>query len=485
MIYKLWRQAHLWLAALSFACLVWVGITGAILGVYYAGERFSPHIVDGADTLKLSSVIANIQQSYTEPTKLTRESNGIIVLNGISEEGDEFAYAINPHSGRILGKVEALPAFIQSVTTLHRSLFMHEWGRWLVGIATFLLLLILISGAALIIGRFGWRYFCRMPNRNDSGYWHLVLGRWLLLPILASSATGTYLFAQRFWHAPSTPVEAISPYTTSSQVFDAHTLGEVHSLDLPLLAYGEHEYTLRLADREYIMDAEKQTVKSLRIYPTNKIWGAIALDLHTGRTNAFLAIVLSLGSLSLIFFVWSGFSITLRRWRMRRSIEGVSNPSTEADISLLVGSAGGSTLRIAEGFALQLRSSGLSVSLAMLGQYKSENLAPVVLILTCTYGDGIAPENSADFVRLLELDPPTKPFRFTVLAFGSRKFRHFCAYGITLDQHLSSLPQAESIMPLTSINNRSAEELKAWAKAWSELMPQAPLSYGADAPTSA
>nr|WP_305051558.1 PepSY domain-containing protein [Elizabethkingia bruuniana] len=60
---------------------------------------------------------------------------------------------MNPKTGKILGKPVEKGEFINWVTSLHRSLFLKETGRFTVGVISFLLMLISISGSILIIKR--------------------------------------------------------------------------------------------------------------------------------------------------------------------------------------------------------------------------------------------------------------------------------------------------------------------------------------------
>ncbi|ULT23907.1 PepSY domain-containing protein [Sphingobacterium sp. E70] len=89
--------------------------------------------------------------------------------------------------------------FVQWTTALHRSLFLKVTGRIIIGIASFLLFLITISGLVLIIKRQqGVRHFFAKINRDFfAQYFHVVSGRLFLIPILILALTGTYLFMVR------------------------------------------------------------------------------------------------------------------------------------------------------------------------------------------------------------------------------------------------------------------------------------------------
>lgn len=82
----------------------------------------------------------------------------------------------------------------------HRSLFLHETGRFFIGVISFLLFLISISGFVLVLKRQrGIRnFFSKVIKEYFAQYYHVILGRLALIPILIIALTGTYLSLERF-----------------------------------------------------------------------------------------------------------------------------------------------------------------------------------------------------------------------------------------------------------------------------------------------
>src|SRR5690606_36268369 len=114
---------------------------------------------------------------------------------------------IDPRSGKILGAPIKKSEFIQWTTALHRSLFLKETGRFFVGVISFILVLIALSGFALVINRQrGLRnFFSKVIKEYVVQYYHVVLGRLSLIPILIIAVSGTYLSLERFHFFSATP----------------------------------------------------------------------------------------------------------------------------------------------------------------------------------------------------------------------------------------------------------------------------------------
>src|SRR5690606_31481967 len=119
-------------------------------------------------------------------------------------------------------------------------------GRIFVGTGSFLLLLIVMTGGILVIKRQkGIRhFFSRIVKEDFAQYWHVVLGRWLLLPIFIVAFTGVYLSLLRFKIIPSPqsessivlgqvsdPPEPVP--VTNFEIFRNTKLKEVKSLVFP------------------------------------------------------------------------------------------------------------------------------------------------------------------------------------------------------------------------------------------------------------
>lgn len=481
MVYRLWRQAHMWLAAVSFVFLLIVALTGTILGIHAVGVQASVQVPPSSwSELHVADLLHQLRERYTELTTLSVAKSGEVTLRGFDEAGEEFHVVLDPTTGATVGVPHEDSPFIVWITSLHRSLFLHEMGRIVVGVATFLCLLILLSGIVLVAKRQGLRHlFGPIERTSGASYWHTALGRWLVIPLIVSAGTGTYLFMERmglFPTATSIPIEysieadTIRP-ATDFPIFRTTRLAEVASIDFPLLEDEEEFYTLHLRDRSLTINQFTGAIIAEERYPWTALASELSLDLHTGRTSIWWALALAIGSLSMIVFIATGGWMIYRRKRTTHRGESVG----DAQIALLVGSEQGSTMRLAQSVAAQWQAQGIRVALYMLNDYTSLGSATHLVVFTSTYGDGIAPSNATRFVELLAQTPQEHEMQFSVVAFGSHKFPRYCAYGYEVDALLGHQPWAKRLLPIHTVNMRSETELAEWAKQWSASTPY-PLS---------
>lgn len=477
MTLSIWRYAHLALAMLSSLFLLVLAVTGILLAIDVAVEKQQDYRVANYKELNLAQVVPALREVYPEIIELAVDYNGFVRLEALDEDGNTVSGYIDPNDGTFLGEVQPKSQFMQSVTTLHRSLFLHETGRIVVGIVSFLLFLITVSGVALIAKRQqGLRHFFAKVNRDFfSQYFHVVTGRWALIPILLISLTGTYLFLARTGLAKLTPVsESFEEVMTNDSVkaaadfvlFQETKLSEVESLQFPFMEDDPEEfYLLKLKDREVQVHQLNGEVLQETKYPYTVLAEKFSLDLHTGRTNVIWALVLALASANILFFIYSGFAITLKRTKTK--VKNKFKPE-QAEFVLLVGSENGSTLFFANQVHKQLLADGKKAYLTELNRYQLFPQAKHLLVFTSTYGLGDAPTNATKFTERLAQFPQKQALLFSVVGFGSKTYADFCAYAKAVDGLLAKQPWASRFLALHTVHDRSVEEFANWAHRWSE-----------------
>lgn len=478
MIHRLWRQAHLGLAAVSFVFLLLVALSGAVLAISAVDSQVqADQRTDSWDNLTLAQALPVYQQRYAEISSLSVTQNGELLLDGFDADGNELHSVIHPHTGEVVGNPLKNSDFVEWVTTFHRSLFLHEPGRIFVGVCTFLFLLILLSGIALIVKRQGWlRFFGKMEKTTASDYWHAVAGRVLVIPLLISALTGTSLFMKRLSVIPDGENTTIAHSVGAAKTNEPLPIGQIpifrnievedmKSIDFPFSDDEADYYVLRLSDKELNIHQYTGDVVSEVRYPFSAILDELNLDLHTGRSSILWAVVLAIASLSVVFFICTGFAITIGRLRASRKSGAASG---QEDLVLLVGSQFGNTMRVARRLAGQWQAQGKNVVVLTLNEYQKLPQASHLLIFTSTYGDGVAPNNAEDFEKLLEQYPQTQNIKFSVVGFGSRKFQKYCAFALKADQLLGNQAWAERLLPVHTVHMRSPEEFGEWAKLWTQ-----------------
>jgi sulfite reductase (NADPH) flavoprotein alpha-component len=494
MTLSIWRYAHLALALLASVILVVASITGVILAVDTANEKTKPYQIDNIDSIALSQFIPELKKNYSEISSISVDENQFVALEAFDDEGNEIKAYINPNNGEKLGETITKSDFIQWITSLHRSLFLHETGRFIVGLASFLFFLITVSGTILLIKRQnGIRNFFSNVNKDSlAQYLHVSSGRLMLIPIFIISLTATYLFLLRFEVISKEEVNPVEYKENTSlpeislkdfAVFKEIKLSDVSKIDFPFMEDPEEFFVLKLKDKEITVNQfTGQIIKETK-YPVTQVIEKLSLDLHTGRINMVWAIVLAIASLNILLFIYSGFAITLRRTKTK--IKNKFKPN-ESEFILLVGSENGTTLGFANQIHLQLQTNGKKSYLTDLNHYTEFPQAKQLIIFTSTYGLGEAPTNASKFEELLKKFPQNYKIKYSVVGFGSKSYPDFCQYAKDVDQLLSEQNWAEQTLKLHTVNDKSAEEFTNWVANWANLnnlaMSTAPSLYSLKLP---
>ncbi|KAA6438236.1 FAD-binding oxidoreductase [Dyadobacter flavalbus] len=477
MTISIWRYSHLALAVSSFLLLTLASVTGIVLSFQPISEKIQPYRSDRFNEINLAQSLPLLRKQYPGISELTVDANQFVQIKGSDADGKNLLALVDPETGRILGTPQPKSGFFEWVTALHRSLFLHETGRFFIGITAFLLLMIAVSGTILIIQRQRGlkRFFTRIVRNNFAQYYHVVLGRLSLIPIIIIALTGTYLSLARFGLI-STPEfsneidfnEIKSEPVKSPDQFDVFrrvSLSEVQSVEFPFSEDPEDYYTLKLSDREITVNQITGEILGEVKYPAAVLLTNLSLDLHTGRTNAAWAVVLAVASANILFFIYSGFTITLKRRANR-----VKNKYTadESEFIILVGSENGSTFRFASAIHEQLVSSGKAAYVTEMDNYTAFPKATHMIVMTATYGLGNAPTNASRFETLLERNPQPQPVRFSVVGFGSHSYPDFCKYAFEVDNLFAKQQWAVPMLEIHTVNDKSPDEFSHWAANWSQ-----------------
>lgn len=468
MTLSFWRYSHLTLAVFSAVFLILASVTGTILAVDAIQQKIPAHKVENFEDITLAKSLTTLRKSYPEITELSIDHNQFVTLQAIDNDGNDVNGYINPATGKIIGTPTKKSDFINWITALHRSLFLHETGRIFIGINSFLLVLIAVSGLALVINRQrGLRnFFSKIIKEYFAQYYHVLLGRLALIPILIIALSGTYLSMERF-HLFENKNPTENPETTSTKkTFDLKNtpLSEITKIEFPFSEDPEDYYIFELKDRKIEVNQYSNEIISEELFPASVLLADLSLDLHTGRANSIWAFILGLASLNIQFFIYSGFAMTLKRRasRIKNKFKAV-----ESQYILLVGSENGSSLRFANAILKQLNDQGKKAHLAQLNNYTLYPKAEHLLIFTSTYGLGDAPSNAGKFVSLLEKNSQEQQINYSVIGFGSQSYPDFCGYAKEIDSLLETKNWANRFLELQTVNDKSAEEFVNWVKLWS------------------
>lgn len=465
---SLWRVAHLWLAIISTIFLLIASITGAILSFEPIYQKSHPYHVREADDLQLSEVITNVVNQHEEAINIARDKNGFISVQTLEED---VPFYINPFTGEKIGETLRTPRIFEFSRTLHRSLFLGKTGRFLIGISSVVLLFIALSGFFLILKKQGGlrNYFTKIVKNDFYKDYHTRLSRWLILSIIVLALTGTYLFLERFnivlipqldhrieeTKITSGPANSLSTF----EVFNSQKLEDLRKLNFPFSEFPDEYYELKLRNKELLLNQFNGEIISEIEYPITKLIYQLSFNLHTGEGTIIWASILGLTSLGILFFIYSGFAIYLKRDKTK-----LVNPydKSESKIIILVGSEQGSTMRFAMALQKSLLQSGNKVFLTSMDNYGHFDSMEHLLILTSTYGLGEAPSNAKKFIEKASNIKQKQAFGYAVLGFGSTTYPEFCQFAIDSDSQMKQVKEATELVPLHKVNNESKDEFTSW-----------------------
>ena len=471
MTLSFWRYAHLVLAIFSSLFLVLAAVTGTILAVDAIQEKIPSYQVSTFDKITLSETLPVLRKTYPEITAVSVDHNQFVLLEGIDQEGNDVNAYVDPTNGKILGKPTPKSEFIQWTTALHRSLFLKETGRFIVGFISFLLALIALSGLALIINRQRSirSVFSKIVKENFAQYYHIITGRLALLPILIIALTGAYLTLEKFHffiENDASTTETVAQPSSKKQktsFFNTTLLADVTKIEFPFSDDPEEYFIIHLKDKEIEVHQITGAVVTEKPTATTTQLKDLSLDLHTGRTSILWAVILGLASINLFFFIYSGFAMTLRRRASR-----IKNKfkAKDSEIILLVGSENGSTLRFANAVQQQFIALGKKAYLAEMNSYTQFPKAKQLLVFAATHGMGDAPSNANQFIELLSKREQKQKIKTAIIGFGSKSYADFCGFAYDVEAALAKQNWSETIVPLHTINDKSTEEFMAWIQLW-------------------
>ncbi len=493
MIISVWRYSHLALAISSFLLLIAASVTGIFLAFEPVIEKSKNYKADSFDTITLAESVPLLKERYPGILEISVDDYDFVLIKYADTEGGDKQAYVNPVTGEILGEPQEKHPLFQWMTTMHRSLFMHETGRILIGVAAFLLILIAISGILLVVQRQnGWKhFFSRVEHTGFAQYYHVVFGRLSLFFILALAVTGTYLAVYRFVPPPAKanltineenikeePVKQLSEFTFFQQTL----LSDLQKLQYPFSDFPEDYYDIQLKDKEVCVNQFTGDVLAEELYSKTYQLANFSLRWHTGRAGTIWSLILAVTSAYILFFIYSGFAITLKRRRTRSKNKFKSK---DAHIVILVGSENGGTFKFADAIHRQLIKQGEKVFLTDINNYSLFPEANHLIVMTSTYGQGDGPSNAKKIAEKINKYRQNQNIQYSIVGFGSRSYVHFCKFAYDIESLLQKNQWAKAIMPVYTVNDKSPQDFSDWLTAWTTrtgfkmAMPRELLALGA------
>lgn len=471
---SIWRLSHLSLALVASLFLILAAISGVFLAYEPIQNRTQSPFSSEWNETSLAACIDSMRSKYLETTSIEKDANGFYVASVLTEDGEFETFQINPRTGIKSGEITEQSEFYEWMTTFHRSLFLDTLGRFFMGLTAVILFFIAVSGITLVIQRTKSlkALIDKVEKSLNVQFYHIVFGRLAFIPIIIISLTGGYLFLQRF---EIIKAQEVQPLTVNFEKPALHpekfdfkqvTLGEIKKIEFPFSPDEEDYFILQTEDRELAVHQYDQTILAQVDYPTTTILSNLSLNLHTGRTNVVWSVILGIACLSILYFIYSGFKMTIlsSRGKIKNKFK-----QDEAEILILTGSENGNTPRHAKLVYNQLVAKGQKVYLTELNNYRPSDSIRQLIVFTSTYGTGDAPANASRFIKKWKANPLLQEFQFSVVGFGSLAYPDFCQFAVNVDDLLKETVKAQQVLPLVKIHNQSYHSVKTWALDWSNV----------------
>lgn len=465
------RAIHRWPGIVAALLLVVLALSGAALSLYPAAERLATPQAEAG--LSVADLAGRIAASHPGLEQVRRAPSGQVTAYWF-DGGTPRAAVIDPATGEDAGSADPDP-LRRWLTNLHRSLFLGDAGRIVTALGAGAMLVLALSGAALVARRTGgWRRWFAQLRGPLTGRLHVEIARITIAGLVLSSATALWMTVSTFDLLPDSAGTPAFPTEVSGRSgMDLGAMAALRELpvtDLRSLSLADPSdptdaHTLKTARGTGYLD---QGSGALLAWVDHSGWSSLSetiFMLHTGQGAAVLGLLLGLMALGVPVMAGTGLALWLAARRARPRIRG-NAPARQADTVLLVGSEGGSTWSFASTLHGALTAAGQRVHVApMRGFDPTRHLrAKRFIVLAATYGDGCAPASAKGFLdRLARMDrAPDAPL--AVLGFGDRSFPAFCAYAqeVATAAADKGWPQ---LLPPSSIDRQSPQEFARWGRA--------------------
>ena len=470
MILSIWRYCHFSLAAVASLFLILASLTGAILAFEPITNSLKNYSINNLNEISLKETLNVLDKKFKEVYEIQITTENFVSAKVLTFSNQTEEVYLNPINGEILEKVKPKSKFFSFFTNLHRSLFFKKIGRIFVGIISFILSLITLTGLILLIQRQGGvlKIFKKIKENDFSEKYHVVFSRIFVLPVFLIAISGAYLTFDRFVVGDLRNSMLLKEEILSDDKylkFDLIALDKVKKIIYPFSKSQSDYYAIELVDRSVTVNQYTNRIYSQSFYPFSYFTKNWFYNLHTGKGNMLLSIILLVSSISILFFIITGFKISLKSTLKNIKIKYLSSDK-ESKYVILVGSEKGNTFEFAKFLSTQIQSFGERVIIKPLNSYKIYNQAETFIILTSTYGEGDPPSNANNFIsRFKKFNQPNK-INYSIIGFGSLKYPKFCAFAINIDRMIRPLNNFEEIVPLMKINRRSVAEFNKWIEMW-------------------
>ncbi|WP_445487247.1 PepSY domain-containing protein [Rhodopseudomonas sp. RCAM05734] len=470
------RAFHRWPGLLALALTTILSLSGAALSIFPAAERMTAPQAE-AD-LTVAILAQRVQAVYPGVEQIRRSPSGRITAYRI-DQGVPGAAVIEPATGQGVASADRNPAE-RWLTNLHRSLFLGDGGRIAMAAGAAAMLILSLSGVALVARRAGgWRRWFSPLHGPLAGRLHVEIARIAVFGLVLSSASALWMTASTFDLLPDGGIKPVLPVDTSGKtgvalhriaVLGSTPVAELRELSFPNPDDVTDVFRLKTDRGTGYLDQGTGTLLS---WADQTGWERVSETiymLHTGQGAATLGLVLGLMALGVPTMGATGMLIWLAGRRGRPRIRG-NQPAGRAGTILLVGSEGGSTWGFATTLHSALKQAGQSVHVAPMSAFAPGRYgrAERIIVLAATYGDGAAPASAKGFLDRLNAADRAPKAPLAVLGFGDPSFPAYCAFAKVVAAAAKAKGWPE-LLPLDTIDRQSPQDFTRWGRALGQAL---------------
>lgn len=470
------RILHRW-PGLVLAILLFVtAASGAALSVFPALEAArSPQ---AADTMTVAELAQRVQAAHPGLEQIKRSPSGQITawwFDG-SQPGSA---VVDPATGRDVASADPDP-LRRWLTTLHRSLFLGDGGRLSVAAGALAMLVLAVSGAALVARRTGgWRRWFSRLRGPLAGRLHTEIARVAVVGLVLSSATALWMSAESFELVTVEPVDVAAPAQAGGRArlapadapaLRATPVADLRALSFPAAGDPQDLFTLKTDRGIGYVDPGTGALLAWQDAGLAQRVSETIYMLHTGQGAAVLGLLLGLMALGVPVLSITGALTWFGARRERPRLKG-NAPAATAETIVLVGSEGGSTWGFAATLTAALRAAGQTVHVAPMNGFSParHRRARRFLVLAATYGEGDAPASAKGFLDRLQALPAVPAAPLAVLGFGDRRFPAFCAFAAAVETAASAKGWT-ALLPRDSVDRQSPQDFERWGRSLGQAM---------------
>lgn len=466
----MFRVSHRWPGLLAALFLIVLSISGAALSIFPAVESISSPQADVTRTI--ADLAGCVQAVYPQVEQIRRAPSGRMTAYWF-DNGAPQAAVIDPATGQAIASADPNPVE-RWLTGLHRSLFLDDSGRMVMAAGAAAMLVLSLSGVALVARRAGgWQHWFSRLRGPLSGRLHVEVARLAVAGLLLSSATALWMTASTFDLLPDSAVSPVMQTEASGQT------GALPATMEPLRQIPVAEMrSLSFADPSNPMDI--LTLKTDRgtgyiDQGTGALLGWSGLTgwqrlsetiymLHTGRGASVLALILGLAALGVPVMAGTGVVLWFDGRRGRPRIRG-NVSAGKAETIILVGSEGGSTWGFAATLHAALSDAGQAVHAAPMSAFDPARYGQArrILILAATYGDGDAPASAKGFLEGLLSQEADSAIPLVVLGFGDSSFPAYCGFARAVTETAHAVGW-RMLIPFDTVDRQSPQAFARWGR---------------------